>query len=336
MSDSGTETLAQLNAELSSKIDSISDFAEFNNLKSEFLGKNSALNQMFSQAKKLEPEEFRAQADMINSYRSSWGQVFQAKQSELKSKQEYEKLKQDAIDVTLPGKNMPKGSMHPVNIVRKRLTTILGQLGYKVVDGPEIEDELHNFTALNVARYHPARGMQDTFYLNSVDKLLRTQTSSIQIHALKKQKLPLKIISPGKVYRRDSDQTHSPMFHQLELLNVAEDCNFSDLKAVLIHTFRELFGQDLKFRFRPSYFPFTEPSGELDIEWQGSWLEVAGYGMVHPNVLAMQNIDTEKYNGYAFGVGLDRLAMILFGISDLRQMFQNDIRFLSQFAGEEA
>lgn len=334
MTDSWIDSLQNCNVILSEKLQSINNFSEFNQLKSEFLGKNSELNKLFAEAKMLSPEQFKAMADTINKYRSDWGKLFQVKQAELKLLQEQTKLEQDAIDVTLPAKMHKQGSYHPVTIVKRRLATILARLGYIEVDGPEIEDEFHNFTALNVAEFHPARGMQDTFYLQNVAQLLRTQTSSIQIHELKKQKLPLKIISPGKVYRRDSDQTHSPMFHQLELLNVAEGCNFSELKAVLIYTFRELFGQELKFRFRPSYFPFTEPSGELDIEWRGRWLEVAGYGMVHPNVLTMQGIDTIKYSGYAFGVGIDRLAMILFGIDDLRLLFQNDIRFLAQFSGD--
>lgn len=333
MSEKGIAELNQINEELNDKLAIVSDINALNILKSEYLGKSGIIASMFASAKAAGGPEFREAADIINKHRADWGSLFAAKFAEIKGQIELAKLKQDAIDVTLPGAQMPKGSLHPVTQVKFKLIQIMSELGFVVADGPEIEDNYHNFEALNVPEYHPARGMQDTFYFTD-GKLLRTQTSSVQIHALKNAELPLKIIAPGRVFRRDSDQTHSPMFHQLEMLNVAADCTFSDLKTVLMHTFRRLFGHEIKFRFRPSYFPFTEPSGELDIEWQGNWLEVAGYGMVHPNVLEMQGIDTQKYSGYAFGVGLDRLAMILYGIDDLRLLFQNDLRFLEQFGGE--
>lgn len=319
--------------ELCSRIIDVSDFNEFNKLKSEYLGKSGILNEKFNVLKQSKPEDFKQQAEVINKFRSEWNILFRDKQSIMQEQLEQLKLEKEAIDVSLPCDKYIMGSQHPVSTVRNRIVKIMHPLGFSEVSGPEIEDDYHNFQALNVPEYHPARGMQDTFYFGN-GSLLRTQTSSVQVHQLKTTRPPLKIISAGRVYRRDSDQTHSPMFHQLEMLAVDRNCSFSDLKAVLLYTFNELFQQKLRFRFRPSYFPFTEPSGELDIEWQGSWLEVAGYGMVHPKVLKMQNIDTNEFNGYAFGVGLDRLAMILYGIKDLRLLFQNDLRFLKQFNGE--
>ena len=332
MTQQGIEELEIASKQLTRSLASARDLNDFNQIKSEFLGKASIINKLFAEAKGLPPDQFKIRADQINKYRADWNAKLQQRLTEIKQQLEAIELAKGALDVTLPAYTDYQGSQHPVSLVQEQLVAILSRLGFQVADGPEIEDDFHNFSALNVPEHHPARAMQDTFYFSD-GSLLRTQTSSVQIHALKTQELPLRIIAPGKVYRRDYDQTHSPMFHQLEMLNVDKTCNFSDLKAVLIYTFRSLFGEDIKFRFRPSYFPFTEPSGELDIEWQGNWLEVAGYGMVHPNVLEIQGIDPEQYSGYAFGVGLDRLAMLLYGIDDLRMLFQNDLRFLKQFSG---
>lgn len=328
------DQLKKAQSSLLSELEQVKDFSKFNQIKSNYLGKSGLIAVHFNNAKSsLSADEFKAKAREINLIRADWNNIFSKKQKMIQNLLEEEKLKSEALDVTLPGKVWPIGSMHPVSQIETKLFNIMQPLGFAKEFGPEIEDDFHNFTALNLPEYHPARGMQDTFYLKN-SKLLRTQTSSVQIHALANKTLPLRIISAGRVYRRDADQTHSPMFHQMEMLTVDKNCSFSDLKSILIYTFRSLFGNDIKFRFRASYFPFTEPSGELDIEWQGRWLEVAGYGMVHPNVLKMQGIDPNIYNGYAFGVGLDRLAMILFGIEDLRMLFQNDLRFLGQFSGD--
>jgi phenylalanyl-tRNA synthetase alpha chain len=232
----------------------------------------------------------------------------------------------------LPGKNISMGSRHPISITINKITSILSNYGFASVSGIEIEDEFHNFEALNIPETHPARDMHDTFYVSD-NKLLRTHTSSVQIRSMLSNKAPLKIMTPGKVYRCDSDPTHSPMFHQIEGLYIDKDVNFCHLKGVLINFIKEFFGKDMEIRFRPSYFPFTEPSAELDIKFKGKWLEVLGCGMVHPNVLSNVKINTKQYSGFAFGLGVERLAMLKYDIVDLRMFYENDISFLSQFRG---
>ena len=224
------------------------------------------------------------------------------------------------------------GSRHPISITINQIISILGDHGFTSVSGIEIEDEFHNFEALNIPETHPARDMHDTFYVSD-NKLLRTHTSSVQIRSMLSNKAPLKIMTPGKVYRCDSDPTHSPMFHQIEGLYIDKDVNFCHLKGVLINFIKEFFGKDMEIRFRPSYFPFTEPSAELDIKFKGKWLEVLGCGMVHPNVLSNVKINTKQYSGFAFGLGVERLAMLKYDIVDLRMFYENDISFLSQFKG---
>ena len=224
------------------------------------------------------------------------------------------------------------GSRHPISITINQITSILGDHGFTSVSGIEIEDEFHNFEALNIPDTHPARDMHDTFYVSD-NKLLRTHTSSVQIRSMLSNKAPLKIMTPGKVYRCDSDPTHSPMFHQIEGLYIDKNVNFCHLKGVLINFIKEFFGKDMEIRFRPSYFPFTEPSAELDIKFKGKWLEVLGCGMVHPNVLSNVKINTNQYSGFAFGLGVERLAMLKYDIVDLRMFYENDISFLSQFKG---
>ena len=245
-----------------------------------------------------------------------------------------QKTKEDNnfVDVTLPGKNISMGSRHPISITINQITSILGDHGFTSVSGIEIEDEFHNFEALNIPDTHPARDMHDTFYVSD-NKLLRTHTSSVQIRSMLSNKAPLKIMTPGKVYRCDSDPTHSPMFHQIEGLYIDKNVNFCHLKGVLINFIKEFFGKDMEIRFRPSYFPFTEPSAELDIKFKGKWLEVLGCGMVHPNVLSNVKINTKQYSGFAFGLGVERLAMLKYDIVDLRMFYENDISFLSQFKG---
>jgi len=250
----------------------------------------------------------------------------------LEQQHEQNILAKQTLDITLPGVNPAHGTYHPVSMVIEDLKQIFTSYGFSSVTGSEIEDDFHNFTALNISPLHPARDMHDTFYF-SADRLLRTHTSPAQIHTMQAEQPPLRMISLGKVYRCDSDPTHSPMFHQLEGLVVSENANFLEMKALLDDFFKSFFEKDVAIRFRPSYFPFTEPSAEVDIKMPGSdnWLEVMGCGMVHPNVFKHVGIDSAKYTGYAFGVGIDRLAMLKYGIDDLRSFFENDIDFLKQF-----
>ena len=238
----------------------------------------------------------------------------------------------ETIDITLPGRGQQVGSIHPVTQVQERICQFFTKAGFTVATGPEVEDDYHNFEALNIPGHHPARAMHDTFYFD-VNHLLRTHTSGVQIRTMETQQPPIQIVCPGRVYRCDSDQTHSPMFHQIEGLYVAENTSFAELKGLLINLLNEFFEKDLKVRIRPSYFPFTEPSAEVDImDERGRWLEVLGCGMVHPNVLQAAGIDPEKYKGFAFGLGVERFAMLRYGVNDLRMFFQNDVRFLRQFA----
>ena len=241
------------------------------------------------------------------------------------------KLASERLDVSLPGRGQSSGGLHPVTRTLDRIASLFGTIGFEVVEGPELEDDYHNFEALNIPAHHPARAMQDTFYFPD-GRLLRTHTSPVQIRVMQSRRPPLRIIAPGRVYRCDSDQTHTPMFHQVEGLMVGEDVSFAHLKGVLHDFLRRFFeADDLEVRFRPSYFPFTEPSAEVDIRGEHGWLEVLGSGMVHPKVLENCGIDCERYTGFAFGMGVERLAMLRYGVDDLRSFFENDLRFLKQF-----
>ena len=241
------------------------------------------------------------------------------------------KLASERLDVSLPGRGQSSGGLHPVTRTLDRIASLFGTIGFEVVEGPELEDDYHNFEALNIPAHHPARAMQDTFYFPD-GRLLRTHTSPVQIRVMQSRRPPLRIIAPGRVYRCDSDQTHTPMFHQVEGLMVGEDVSFAHLKGVLHDFLRRFFEvDDLEVRFRPSYFPFTEPSAEVDIRGEHGWLEVLGSGMVHPKVLENCGIDGERYTGFAFGMGVERLAMLRYGVDDLRSFFENDLRFLKQF-----
>ena len=240
-------------------------------------------------------------------------------------------LAADAIDVTLPGRGHQSGGLHPVTRTSRRMEAIFRDAGFKVYEGPEIEDDYHNFGALNFPDDHPARAMHDTFYFDS-GKLLRTHTSPVQVRAMAKDGVPCRLIAPGRVYRCDADQTHTPMFHQVEGLVIGEGVSLANLKQVLYEFVERFFEREARLRFRPSYFPFTEPSAEVDIlSDSGKWLEILGCGMVHPNVLEVAGVDPERYTGYAFGMGVERLAMLRYGVSDLRMFFENDLRFLEQF-----
>jgi phenylalanyl-tRNA synthetase alpha chain len=300
------------------------------------LGKNGSVTAQLKQLGALPPEQRKAAGEAINKARDALAAALTERKVALDDAALDARLAGETIDVTLPGINPARGGLHPVTRTLERIADIFGRLGFELADGPEIEDDWHNFEALNFPPHHPARAMHDTFYFGD-GRLLRTHTSGVQVRYMVDHKPPLRMIAAGKVYRSDSDQTHTPMFHQVEGLLVDEHASFADLKGTLAEFVRAFFERDFEMRFRPSYFPFTEPSAEVDIAWQqpdGStrWLEVLGCGMVHPNVLRNVGIDPEKYTGYAFGLGVERFAMLRYGVDDLRSFFENDVRFLRQFA----
>ena len=299
------------------------------------LGKNGAVTAELKALGKLSADERKARGAEVNVAKEKISAAIAARKEMLERAALEQRLASESIDVTQPGRDGVRGTIHPLTRTRARIESIFTQLGYSVAEGPEIEDDWHNFEALNFPAHHPARAMHDTFYFGD-GRLLRTHTSPVQIRAMRGRQPPIRIIAPGKVYRSDSDQTHSPMFHQVEGLLVDDSATFADLKGTLEAFVAAFFGQALEMRFRPSYFPFTEPSAEVDIRWQRDdggtrWLEVLGCGMVHPNVLKNCGIDPERYTGFAFGMGVERLAMLRYGVTDLRAFFENDVRFLQQF-----
>ena len=314
-------------SELRGKLKTCDSSHELSNIKSYYLGKNGILADEFIKLKSVKLSEKKELGMSLNILKNEMQDLISQKLNLLSSENDKD-IK--ATDVTLPGKNISLGSRHPIAITINDIMDILGSYGFTSVEGLEIEDEFHNFEALNISDNHPARDMHDTFYVSD-NKLLRTHTSSVQIRSMMVAEPPLKIMTPGKVYRCDSDPTHSPMFHQIEGLHIDENINFGHLKGTLIHFIKEFFGKEMQIRFRPSYFPFTEPSAEIDIKFKGKWLEVLGCGMVHPNVLSNVNIDNKKYTGFAFGLGVERLTMLRHSITDLRMFYDNDISFLSQF-----
>jgi phenylalanyl-tRNA synthetase alpha chain len=314
-----------------SHVASATDAAAIQELRVKYLGKKGALTEIMKQLGKLDPSERPTAGQWINDAKQQVQQLLDAQENQFKSAELNVKLQAEKIDVTLDGRGQSTGSLHPVTLVRQRVLDLFKQMGFTVASGPEIEDDYHNFGALNFDPHHPAKESQDTFYFAD-GKLLRTHTSPVQVRVMKKEKPPIRVITPGRVYRRDSDLTHTPMFHQLEGLVVDEHCTFANLKGLLQNFLNEFFETNIPLRFRPGYFPFTEPSAEVDIAWGDRWLEVLGCGMVHPNVLTNVGIDPEKYSAFAFGIGLDRLAMLRYGINDLRMMFENDVRFLEQFS----
>lgn len=308
----------------------------------EILGKKGKLTQLLRGMASLSPQERPIVGKLVNEVRDKVEQLLTDRGSLLQSRMLEQRLQAESIDVTLPGRPMLRGTRHPITLVLDEIKRIFTGLGFEVVEGPEVEVDYYNFEALNVPKHHPARDMQDTFYITD-DLLLRTQTSPVQARVMEKQKPPVRIIAPGKVYRVDADTTHSPMFHQVEGLLVDEHVTLGDLKGILALFARDMFGKDRGVRFRPSYFPFTEPSAEMDIscfvcggegcrlcKFEG-WIEILGAGMVHPRVFEMVNYDPEKVTGFAFGMGLERVAMLRYGIDDIRLLFESDIRFLRQF-----
>jgi phenylalanyl-tRNA synthetase alpha chain len=318
------------------------DLAALDEVRVRLLGKKGLLTEQLKSLGTLPAADRPAAGQKINEAKAAVHAALEVRRQALQEEALRAELAAGAIDVTLPGRGQEAGSVHPVTRTRLRVERIFMQAGFQVVTGPEVEDDFHNFEALNIPPNHPARAMHDTFYFPD-GRLLRTHTSPVQIRAMRARKPPLALIAPGRVYRRDSDMTHTPMFHQVEGMVVGENVSFANLKAML-HTFVEhFFEQPLGMRLRPSYFPFTEPSAEVDIECvlchgagcrvckQTGWLEILGCGMIHPNVLAAAGIDSEQWQGYAFGLGLDRLAMLRYGVDDLRLFFENDLPFLKQF-----
>jgi phenylalanyl-tRNA synthetase alpha chain len=308
----------------------------------DYLGKKGKLTDLLKALAHLSAAEKPKMGQLVNQAKREINELIEAKMLELKEKQLLEKLSKQRIDVTLSGRNNNSGSLHPVTKVKHRVCDFFSRLGFDIVEGPEIETEFYNFEALNIPGHHPARAMHDTFYFGD-GHLLRTHTSPVQIRIMEQRKPPFRLIAPGRVYRCDSDVTHTPMFHQVEGLLIDKEATLAGLKGLLQDFFTYFFGRKLAIRFRPSYFPFTEPSAEVDIECtqcngQGcrsckftGWLEVLGCGMVHPNVLDAVNISPDEYQGWAFGMGMDRLAMLYYGIDDLRLLFENDLTFLNQF-----
>jgi len=303
------------------------------NAKARFLGRQGAITERLKSLGGLAAEERREAGARINDAKARIEQALEDRRAQLRQAVLDARLAGEAIDVTLPGRGPGVGGLHPITRVRARIEALFRSMGFEVADGPEIESDFYNFTALNMPENHPARSMHDTFYVDGNKHLLRTHTSPIQIHYMQRTEPPIRVLAPGRVYRSDSDATHSPMFHQVEGLWVDEHVSFADLKGVTIEFLQKFFERtDLKVRFRPSFFPFTEPSAEIDMSFGDGWLEIGGCGMVHPNVLRYGNVDTSRYQGFAFGMGIDRLAMLRYGVDDLRLFFQNDLRFLRQFA----
>ena len=310
----------------------IDDADQLEQAKARYLGKSGALTELLKGLGKLPAAERPAMGGRINAAKEKLESALREQREKIVSQRLEAKLGEEALDVTLPARGLACGGLHPVTLTLERIETLFRSLGFEVADGPEIETDYYNFTALNQPENHPARSMHDTFYLEDGRHLLRTHTSPIQIRYMEHNRPPVKIIAPGRVYRVDSDATHSPMFHQIEGLWIDEHITFADLKGVLADFFRRFFERDdLKVRFRPSFFPFTEPSAEIDMSFGDGWLETGGCGMVHPNVLRNVDIDPERYQGFAFGLGPDRLTMLRYGVNDLRLFFENDLRFLKQF-----
>ena len=319
------------------------DIPSLEQVKAQFLGKQGELTELLKALGGLSPEERKSAGARVNEAKQAVESAFKMRRDALQEAEFARKLKEETLDVTMPGRGRGRGGLHPVTRTLDRIQALFRSMGFDVAFGPEIETDFYNFTALNIPEDHPARAMHDTFYLQS-GELLRTHTSPVQVHYMQSNKPPFRIIAPGRVYRCDSDVTHTPMFHQVEGLWVDEHVSFADLKGVLADFIRRFFEQDdLKVRFRPSFFPFTEPSAEMDIGCvicggegcrvcsHTGWLEVLGCGMVHPNVFKHVDIDPEQFLGFAFGLGVERLAMLRYGVDDLRLFFENDLRFLAQF-----
>ena len=325
-------SIAELLGQAEAAVSAADDLAALDAVRVQFLGKKGVFTTQLREVGTLPPSEIRAAGKAINDAKSALTAAIDARREALEARRLELTLKAEALDVTLPGRGVPPGQLHPVTRTLRRMVKILSHAGFDVHTGPQVEDDFHNFTALNIPDNHPARAMHDTFYLRS-GLLLRTHTSPVQIRALMEHGAPIRLIAPGRVYRRDSDLTHTPMFTQVEGLLVDRRVSFANLKALLYDFVSKFFEREVELRFRPSYFPFTEPSAEVDVRSEsGRWLEILGCGMVHPNVLRNAGIDSDEWSGYAFGMGVERLTMLRYGVDDLRAFFENDLRFLEQFA----
>lgn len=330
------ENLQPLVEQALSAVKAADDVQALDHIRVQYLGKKGELTQLLKGLGSLSAEERPKAGAKINEAKQEVQQAINARRDQLVADELNKKLASETIDVTLPGRGQQAGSIHPVTRTMERIEAFFSKVGFHVEQGPEIEDDYHNFEALNIPGHHPARAMHDTFYFDA-NTLLRTHTSPVQVRTMETTEPPIRIICPGRVYRCDSDMTHTPMFHQVEGLYVDEQVSFAELKSIIEDFLRVFFERDLQVRFRPSYFPFTEPSAEVDIEWgrdaDGNikWLEVMGCGMVHPKVFESAGIDSKKYSGFAFGLGVERLTMLRYGVNDLRMFFENDMRFLDQF-----
>ncbi len=325
------DQLDQVVQKAQQEIASASTEAALEEIKLNYLGKKGFFTEQMKNLGKLSAEERPQAGALINQAKQAVMTTFNEKKQRLATEELNRRLMSEKIDITLPGRVGESGNLHPVTLTINRITTLFQGLGFEVVEGPEIEDTYHNFDALNIPSNHPARSEHDTFYFNS-NLVLRTQTSGVQIRVMENKKPPIRMISPGRVYRPDYDMTHSPMFHQVEGLLIDKDIHFTDLKGILHQFLLNFFEEDLEVRFRPSFFPFTEPSAEVDVKGKnGKWLEVLGCGMVHPQVLSSAGVDPKEYCGFAFGLGVERFAMLRYGVNDLRAFFENDVRFLKQF-----
>ena len=336
--------LKKIKEEFLSKLRSALDISEVNKIKSDLFGKNGLIPLQFKKIGTVAESERKRFASDLNIIKDELQNLINSKTNEIESAEINKKLEEEKIDITLPERSFTRGKIHPVSQTIDEISSIFSEIGFSVEEGPDVENEYNNFTALNTPENHPARDMHDTFYLDKKkEKLLRTHTSPVQIRTMLKDKPPFKIIAPGRTYRSDSDQTHSPMFHQVEGLHIDRNINMGHLKGCLNYFIKEFFEVDkIKMRFRPSHFPFTEPSAEVDIGYEmkdgkivigegDQWLEILGCGMVHPNVLKNVKVDSTKFQGYAFGIGIDRLAMLKYGINDLRAFFDCDYRWLNHF-----
>jgi|TARA_B100000809_G_scaffold82077_1_gene80367 phenylalanyl-tRNA synthetase alpha chain len=322
--------ISSLSKKSKSKLQKAKDLRALESSYTDLLGKNGEINLLLKSLGKLPQEKRKNSGKALNELKSSLEAIFQSRRNHLKEKIFSEELKRDSLDVTLPGRTRESGTLHPVTSTIIEISNFFVSMGFDIRSGPEAESEYYNFEALNIPEDHPAKDMHDTFYLDN-GVLLRTHTSPVQIRTMEKQGPPIRIICPGRVYRKDSDLTHTPMFHQIEGLVLEENASFAVLKGMLKDFINNFFGNETELRFRPSYFPFTEPSAEVDIKWKKGWLEILGCGMVHPNVLEMSGINSKKYSGFAFGLGPERMAMLKYNIPDLRSFFENDLRFLKQF-----
>ena len=323
--------LQEIVAKALEAIKACDDEAKIEEIRLEYFSKKGYFTEQMKSLGKLSPEERPKVGAEINRAKQEVMTALNEKKDSIERAALTKKLMSEKIDISLPGRNASVGTLHPVTKTIMRIRELFADMGFQVVEGPEIEDAFHNFDALNIPANHPARSEHDTFYFNP-DLVLRTQTSGVQIRVMEKQQPPIRMISPGRVYRPDYDMTHSPMFHQVEGLLIDKDIHFTDLKGILYDFLLNFFEEDLEIRFRPSFFPFTEPSAEVDVKGKnGKWLEVLGCGMVHPQVLISAGVDPKVYSGFAFGLGVERFAMLRYGVNDLRAFFENDVRFLKQF-----